>query len=389
MDEQLKFSWGHIIAFLALIFISYITFVGEVYKTDGDFTKAAITMVVVDVALVIVFIGSQMAKATAHKFSKRIWLERIGIFTSPIIFVVCMVPYFHFWTVHSHNKKIISNFTNAINASNQMFTDYEEYANDRIGNYQHMLERVISNRSIHPEQFAACGFSEGDEQIQKENMLKTLHLQLLSNNYDSLKASANKWIESSSRGASTWNVFLLGNTKEIKSAIKDWNHQLCVFSEKKLSNEEFPGNGVHQNLEHSGMNSSNKNSLPEKKLAPDGRSERAIKKNINSPYNRVTAFDESSQSLEKVEKGLDDLTNLFTQKSSPNMMAIITSVLLYLALLFPYVLQDRHTKSVYRLIGMEKGYKKGNSEIDIDTYYNGKSISEKTDSNDDYDSFTL
>ena len=45
MDEQLKFSWGHIIAFLALIFISYITFVGEVYKTDGDFTKAAITMV--------------------------------------------------------------------------------------------------------------------------------------------------------------------------------------------------------------------------------------------------------------------------------------------------------------------------------------------------------
>ena len=114
-----------------------------------------------------------------------------------------------------------------------------------------------------------------------------------------------------------------------------------------------------------------------------------IKKDINSPYNRVTAFDESSQSLEKVEKGLDDLTKLFTQKSSPNMMAIITAVLLYLALLFPYVLQDRHTKSVYRLIGMEKGYKKGNSEIDIDTYYNGKSISEKTDSNDDYDSFTL
>jgi hypothetical protein len=28
MNEQLKFSWGHIIAFLALIIISYISFVG-------------------------------------------------------------------------------------------------------------------------------------------------------------------------------------------------------------------------------------------------------------------------------------------------------------------------------------------------------------------------
>lgn len=71
MDEQLKFSWGHIIAFLALIFISYITFVGVVYRTDGDFTKAAVTMVVVDIVLVVVFIGSQMAKATAHKISKK------------------------------------------------------------------------------------------------------------------------------------------------------------------------------------------------------------------------------------------------------------------------------------------------------------------------------
>lgn len=348
MDEQLKFSWGHIIAFLALIFISYITFVGVVYQTDGDFTKAAITMVVVDVVLAVIFIGSQMAKATAHKFSKRIWLERIGICASPFIFIVCMLPYFHFWTVHSHNEEIIDNFTNAIKASNQMFTDYDDYANKRIGKYQSMLERVISNRSIHPEQFIACGFSAGKEQIQKENMLKTLHLQLLSNNYDSLRTSANKWIESSSEGASTWNVFLLGNTKEIKSAIKDWNHQLCKFSEKKLSNEEFLDN-------------------------------------------QVKAFSESSQSLEKVEKGLDDLTSLFTQKSFPNMVAIITAVLLYLAMLFPYILQDRHTKSTYRFFGMEKGYGKRNGDdLDIMSQDESSPI-KKPDDNvvDDYESFTL
>lgn len=348
MDEQLKFSWGHIIAFLALIFISYITFVGVVYRTDGDFTKAAVTMAVVDIVLVVVFIGSQMAKATAHKISKKNWLERIGICTSPIIFLVCMLPYFHFWTVHSHNDEIVINFTNAIKASNQMFVDYDDYANKRISNYQNMLERVISNRSIHPEQFIACGFSEGKEQIQKENMVKTLRLQLLSNNYDSLKVSANSWIESSSEGASTWNVFLLGNTKEIKSAIKDWNHQLCEFSEKKLSNEEFLGN-------------------------------------------ETVTFGESSRSLVKVEKGLDDLTDLFTQKSFPNLMAIVTAVLLYLAMLFPYILQDRHTKSTYRFWGMEKGYSNKNSGIDISMSQGEHSVTTKPKENkvDDYESFTL
>lgn len=349
MDEQLKFSWGHIIAFLALIFISYITFVGVVYQTDGDFAKAAITMVVVDIVLAVIFMGSQMAKATAHKFAKRIWLERIGICTSPFIFVFCMLPYFHFWTVHSHNEEIIANFTNAIKASNQMFTDYDDYANKRIGNYQYMLDSVISNRSIHPDQFVACGFSAGKEQIQKDNMLKILHLQLLSNNYDSLRISANEWIESSSKGASTWNVFLLGNTKEIKSAIKDWNHQLCEFSEKKLSNEEFLDN-------------------------------------------KVKAFGDSSLSLENMERRFDSLTALFTQRSFPNMMAIITAVLLYLAMLFPYILQDRHTKSTYRLWGMEKEYgKRKGGGLDIVMSQDESSAIKKANENvvDDYESFTL
>lgn len=62
MNEQLKFSWGHIIAFLALIVLSYITFVGVTYKTDGNFMKASIAMIVIDIVLLVFFIGAQMLK---------------------------------------------------------------------------------------------------------------------------------------------------------------------------------------------------------------------------------------------------------------------------------------------------------------------------------------
>lgn len=343
MNEQLKFSWGHIIAFLALIILSYITFVGVTYKTDGDFTKAAIVMVAVDILLFVFFIGAQMMKATTKKFAKKIWFERVFVFGSPFVFMLCMIPYYHFGTVQSQDKEIVSHFTNAISASKQMFADYDTYSDKRIENYEHMLDRVINNKSIHPGQFASCGFTSGKESIQKNNMVKALRLQLISENYDSLKTKATKWIESSSNGASTWNVFLLGNTKEIKTAIHNWNTLLSEFASHKMNNEEFDG------------------------------------------YNEVKPFEEVSGSLSSVDNGLDGLTSKFTTSRFPPVGSLIGSIFLYFALLFPYFLQDRHTKSLFGLLGMKHGASHASS-MTIGTTRPSKPSS---DEDDDYASFTI
>ena len=321
MNEQLKFSWGHIIAFLALIVLSYITFVGVTYMTDGNFTKASIAMVAIDVILFVIFIGAQMMKATTKKFAKRIWVERVFIFSSPVIFLLCMLPFFHFGTVQSKDDKIVGYFTDAITASKQMFSDYDSYSKERIENYEHMLDRVIKNQRKRPREFASCGFTKGNEQIQKGNMVKALRLQLISENYQSLKTEAISWIESSSNGASTWNVFLLGNTREIKKAIHEWNKQLADFSSHKMNNEEFNGN------------------------------------------NHVYTFDEVSGSLASVDAGLDGLTGMLTGTAFPPIGSILGSLVLYFALLFPYFLQDRHTKSQFRLLEMEKGASPSSSMI--------------------------
>ena len=42
MNEELRFSRGHILAFLALIFIAYVTFMGITYLTLGNFGYAGI-----------------------------------------------------------------------------------------------------------------------------------------------------------------------------------------------------------------------------------------------------------------------------------------------------------------------------------------------------------
>lgn len=52
-NETLKFSWGHIIAFVALIFISYVTYMGDFYSNGGDFSAAAIKVFIIDTILLI------------------------------------------------------------------------------------------------------------------------------------------------------------------------------------------------------------------------------------------------------------------------------------------------------------------------------------------------
>lgn len=236
-NETLKFSWGHIIAFVALIFISYVTYMGDFYSNGGDFSAAAIKVFIIDTILLITFIGAQILKGTDGKFNRSIIIERILIGLCPIAFMWSMIPYNHYWNVYSERTHIEEMFSTSIEKSKTMFTDYNSYANNRINNYSQHLTTIINNRNTNPLQYKNAGFSSNNDALQKENYIHTLQLQLLSQNTDSLQTLALKWIESANQGASVWNAFLIGNIDKISDAIKSWNNTLIHVSEFKMSNE--------------------------------------------------------------------------------------------------------------------------------------------------------
>lgn len=303
MNEKLQFSWGHIIAFLALIAVGYISFMGFTYLTNGNFRISFIGLAVTVLFYIIFFIGAQQMKASGEKMKKKIIWERIFIFGSPLIFILGMISMSHFWTVKSQNDEIVNTFTSSINNAKKLFSDYETYSINRITAYEDGLNDIIKNKSTDQKSFKNAGFEEDKANIQKENMVETLRLQLLSQNYDALKNSAIKWIDNASQGASTWNVFLLGNTQEIKEAIKNWESELKTFSSKQLTNETIA-------------------------------------------TGEVTIF--TSNGAEEAIEGIDGLTSSFTTQKFPSVFAIIFGVLLYFMLLFPYFIQERHSKSSYK-----------------------------------------
>ena len=113
MNKHLKFSWAHILCILALILISYVSFLGTSYLTRGNFVVAAFVMLLVALLLLVVFIGAQMLKASAQHFRRWIVFERFLVFASPFVFLSVMLPFFHFAAVHSKNNVVVKHFEKA------------------------------------------------------------------------------------------------------------------------------------------------------------------------------------------------------------------------------------------------------------------------------------
>ena len=218
INETLKFSWGHIIAFVAIILISYVSFMGISYLTDGNFLLAGLGVVGIDILIVLFFIGSQLMKGTDEKFKRKIVFERILLFAAPFVFCAVMIPYAHFWTVFDRRDNIENTFSSSLKETKGMFDSYKSYSDNRIKEYDSKLAR------------------DKVGQISRENKVKALKLQLVADNYVNLKKASCEWIDRASN-ATVWNVFMLGNIHKIKDALENWNRSLTTMSQKKMLDE--------------------------------------------------------------------------------------------------------------------------------------------------------
>lgn len=298
-NQTLKFSWGHIIAFVALVFISYVTYMGEFYKNGGNFTSAAIKVLVIDIAILVTFIGAQIFKGTDERFNRSIVIERILFCLSPIIFVCAMQPYNHFWTVFSSRNDIESLFSTSIEKSKLMFVNYEQYSNKRISSYETLLENAIANKENDKAAYIRAGFKGTNDATIKQIYIETLKLQLQSQNTDSLKTSAIKWIDAANRGATVWNAFLIGNIDKISDAIEGWNNILVEVSKPILSNE----------------------------------------------LDTTKPFDADMKFCNAVKSDLKQLQNMYTKSDGVSLNTVWTGIILFLMLMFPYFLQKRNTRA--------------------------------------------
>lgn len=334
LNSRLRFSWSHIIAFVALIAVSYFTFMGVACYTGGNFIAAALGLAVVDFVLIIVFVGAQQLKASGVHMRRKIIWERVLVFSSPVIFAAATIFCQYFWSLQNHQDEILTHFNSALNYTGEMFNEYEDYADRRLGQYELRLDSIQCMHNDDPYIYGKLGFTAGEEQYQHESMTLTLRTQLLGNRYMNLKDAASAWIREARAGASIWNVFIVGNIAEIRKAINIWNEQLAEFSADKISNECY---------------------------ISEFKSESAS-----------AAIDRISMTGKKLSYGAVSFSTVGTT----------VCLLLYIMLLLPYMIQQRDGKSVYSLL---RGSKRRDEWLT--SRPSGQKTAEKHDSNNDFTTF--
>lgn len=217
MNEKLKFSWAHIIFYIALVLSSYVSYLGLVYMRDGEMIISALILLTLDIVLLVLFQYAQRLKATDHNFHKHVIMERFVIALTPGLFALMVIPFSHFWNIYNQREEAEIVFRASIKTSSDIFDQYESYAQKRIDAYEAQNKKSSS--------------------ISKANRTDGLRLQLLGSQYIQTKAEVNDWVKRA-QGVTIWNVFMVANIKTIINCIESWSDILNAYSTHVVTGEK-------------------------------------------------------------------------------------------------------------------------------------------------------
>lgn len=227
MYDKLKFSFGHIIAFLALLGITYVIFNSVAYYTQGHYLVAGIVAIGIMFLLLFLLLRLQLLKGADERYESKIKHERATLALLTLACIASFVVFSHFWTVRSREDNIKALFAQATQTSRQLIDNYDKYCNDRIDRYSTIVDSIY--------------FSS--ESITHNVLKKGLRLQLFHPQYQTLKADIFDWLNKTDGSFSVWNVFLIGNIENVTLGMHSWNDMMENMSRHKMSDE--PSNQTH------------------------------------------------------------------------------------------------------------------------------------------------
>lgn len=295
-NQTFKFSFAHIISFVAMLLIGYGVFMGLCYWWGGEFYKALGAALGAMAVILGGIYFMQMLKASERDFEKNLRRERAVVVLFVGLCLACFLPYNHFWLVNSQGDVLEGKFTSAMQGGKAMFTHYHSYAQERQEAYRQHLDTAVLDPDSEAYQVAR---SLGGNKVVMPLLHSAAELRLLPSNYGHLRGGAEKWIDESQAGFSAFNVHLLGNLSEIKEAFMGWHAALSSYADYRLLGES----------------------------------------------ESMQVFDRDSKQLETPITQLESIRQLCTEASGISFIGILTGLVLFGLLSLPYHLQGRHTKA--------------------------------------------
>lgn len=252
--NQSKFSLADVLSVSSALLFGFVCFLGlnflkinteNVWGMDRT-TGCIIIALICASSLFFTAYGAKLLKRTNVNFKTSFVLEVILLILFVLLalfFTTKSSPFTHYFTVSAQKSAINSKLQKGINQAENMFSEYETYANKRINDYENYLEGVVAQEFTFPPKFRSHGFVpttnvSSDKQIATK--MFTIRADLFPPHYSDtisgkgIKEVANDWIQNAKNVPISWKpIGIVGVVNDIEKNSNQWLDNLVTFSEKK------------------------------------------------------------------------------------------------------------------------------------------------------------
>jgi hypothetical protein len=247
--NQSKFTLADVLTLLTALVFGFVCFLGANFYTLGNITQSIVLAVIITVLLWATAFGAKLLKRTKGNFKTSfVWeIILLVVFTGLLVFFA-FSPFPHYFNVSANKAEIKSNLMTSITLAENMFTEYESYAENRKYLYENKLKSVVNAKNINPGEFKKYGFEEDNgvsNEKEIENKMFTVHAVLFPSNYsdtvanNGIKEAAAEWLAHAKSTVNSWNpIGTVNIVNDVEKYSTKWLNELIELSKQRQQGEQ-------------------------------------------------------------------------------------------------------------------------------------------------------
>lgn len=297
--NQSKFSLADVLTILTALGFGFMCFLGTNFYTLGNVPNSIMIALIITILLFSTAFTAKLLKRTSVNFKTRfIWeMLLLVLFTMLFVFFTYM-PFSHYFTVSSKSAVIVSKIQTSITQAENMFPEYETYANRRIKRYDGTLESVLANKLGNDPDYKKYGFkNKFDDKLQRTKKVANITDLLFPTNYSDLKTQkgikevATNWLLQAKEVTPNWKPIGITNVVvTIEDKSNQWKNILVNLSQIREKGEQ------------------------------------------------------TEDFLYPLNRNFDDIKKYFTTAENPSLTALLLALLMWILMMLSWFVTKRHTR---------------------------------------------
>jgi len=237
--NQFKFSLADVLSVLAAMTFGFVCFLSNNFLSLGDIMSSVIIASIIAFVLGGLALGAKLLKRARKNFRTSLFFELFFLLCFSAVAFILVLPFSHFFSVYDKKEEIQEKLLNNFTVSDNIYTRYEAYANNRIELYESLLKAVVQGELVNPDEFKKYDFEPGvDINTQVENKMFTLKAKLYPPNYMELKNNFISWLSETKGKIEIWSPIAIINVlNTVKNEINSKNDQLQELSKFRAKGE--------------------------------------------------------------------------------------------------------------------------------------------------------